>query len=172
MSVRTGIVKGHEFKKNRDGTGDRLLLQVQMTDPLDVQTVELMAQAGVDVNPPEDSRIIILDMGPSYKIAVGADDGIVPTVEPGEKKIYSSAGGAIKAFIKWVKDGILHLNGDADNAVKFSPLETAFNQLQSDFDTHVHQYIPGVLSPIPTAAPTNPSTADIAPAKVDTVKLP
>ena len=72
--------------------------------------------------------------------------------------------------IVWLKaDGTLELNGSADNAVRFSDLKTAFDQLKSDFDLHNHPTAP--VGPVSTPS-TAPSTADIDPAKVDEVKLP
>jgi hypothetical protein len=73
--------------------------------------------------------------------------------------------------VNWLATGILELNGNADFAVRYNALETAFNQLQADFDAHTHLYSPGPGTPTQTAA-TVASTADITPAKVDEVKLP
>ncbi len=189
-----GRVVGREFKKIRDGTKTSLLLQVEISTPDDIQTVELISLDGEDTNPVDDSRVVIFPIGQAYKIAVAVDDGIDPdpTQVPGEKKIYSSDGGAIKAFIQWLKTGamiisgsllqmlgstkieitapVIEINGNADFAVSFNDLEAAFIALKLEFDTHKHS---GVLAgAVSTGVPTIPSVIDITPAKVASVKLP
>lgn len=75
-------------------------------------------------------------------------------------------------FYTWMKvddvlGGIIEIGGTADNAVKYSKLEQAFNQLKDEFTAHVHQTAaPGSNTSPPTVA----STADITPAKNDKIK--
>lgn len=168
---RIGKVTGREVIKNRDGKNDRLMLQVEITDKDDIQTVELRNQYGEDNNPVNGSQVIIIDIGTAFKLAIAAEDGITPSMNPGEKKIYSVSGGAIAAFINFLADGIFEINGNADFAVAFDDLKIAFDQLKSDFDSHTHLYTPGSGTPTQTGTPPA-STADIDPAKVNTVKLP
>lgn len=172
MAIRLGKVTGRQIAANRDGSGDRLLLQVEMSNADDVQTVEMLNAPGEDSNPPDDAQVLIVDLGRAFKVALAADDGITPDMAEGEKKLYSVSAGAVAAFIKFLASGVLELNGNADFAVRFSELETAFNQLKSDHDTHSHLYTPGAGTPTQTAAPAAGSTADISGAKVDTVKFP
>lgn len=169
--MTTGTVTGREFKKNRDSGNIRLLLQVQITDSDDVQTVEYMAASGEDSSPPDGSKVLILGIGSAYKIAIAADDNIEPSMLEGEKKLYSIDAGVIAAFINFLQSGIIEINGNADFLVRYNALETAFNQLKSDFDTHGHLYTPGGGTPTQTGPPPA-SSADITPAKVDTVKVP
>lgn len=161
-----GRVTGREIKTNMDGQTAKLLLQVELTDPEDIQTIELVRQAGEDTNPPDDSRVIVLDVG-SFKVAVASDDGIVPTMGEGEKKIYSTSSGAIQAFINFLASGVIEINGSADFAVRFDALKTEIDQLVSDYNSHTHVETGGT-----TATPLPQSTVDITPAKVTTVKLP
>lgn len=176
--MRTGLVKGTEIKKNRDGQSDVLLLQVQMADSEDIQTVQLLTQAGEDTNPVNGSLVAILPMGEAWKIGVAVNDGITPTMARGEKKVYSSVGGTIKAFINWLVGGILELNGNADFAVRFTALETAFNQLKTELNTfmavyNLHTHPTAPVGPVSgPSAPGIAAAADISGAKVDTVKLP
>lgn len=199
MDLQIGKITGYEIKKNRDGENNVLLLQVEVSDPDDIQTIEFYQAAGQDSNPPTDSLVAFLAAGNAWKIALGANDGIVPEKEPGEYKIYSSASGVIKAFFELLKTGLarlsatiieilspetikiestgiteingssVNINGNSDNAVRFSELEIAFNQLKNDFDQHFHS---GVQSGNSTTPPPIASTADITGAKVDEVKLP
>ena len=110
--VRTGKVTGREVKTNRDRTTARRLLQVQLTDAEDIQTVELIPQHGEDVNPVDGSQCIVLDLGNAFKVAIAINDGVVPTVDIGEKKLYSVASGAIKAFVYIKKDGSIQIQSN------------------------------------------------------------
>ena len=163
--VRYGTVTGREIVKNRDGSHAVRMLQVRITDDKDIQTVQHVTLSGDDSGPVNDSEVIILDLGPAFKVAIAVDDLIEPTMPPGEKKIYSSEAGAIKAFISLLASGIIELNGNADNAVRYTALNA---QLQ----TLVGQ-INAVLGTKADASGTAGSLAlDLTSAKVDEVKLP
>lgn len=107
-----GRVTGFEIGQNQDGDEDVLLLQVEMTESDDVQTVELFNPGGRDYNPTTNSQVIVLPISDALQIAVAVSDGITPESEPGEVEIYSadSYGGSKKAKIKWLVDGTLKLN--------------------------------------------------------------
>ena len=180
----TGTVKGREIKKNRDGDEKVLILQVEISDPDDLQSVELITQAGEDYNPPDDSRVIITQSGRAWKIGIAVDDKIEPSVEVGERKSYSSENGTIKAQIYYKKNGDLQLNDGDDWAVQFSALKNEFNELNdkyndlvSKYNAHIHITTatvaigpPGVISP--TTSQGSPSSAVIDNVKIDNVRLP
>lgn len=175
--IRTGIVTGREFKKNRDSGNVRLLLQVQITDADDIHTVEYMSPPGEDSNPPDGAKVLIADVGRAYKIATAADDNIEPSTGEGEKKLYSISGGAIAAFINFLGSGIIEINGNNDFAVRYNELETGFNQLKTDFNNFVttyntHSHATAPTGPVsPPSATGSSSSADISAAKVEEVKL-
>ena len=164
MTIRIGTVRGREIKPNRNGAGDVILLQVEISGPDDVQTVELMTHAGDEASPVDGAQVILVQIGPAWVVALAADDLIPPGINVGERRVYSQDGGARKATIYWRADGQLELNGTGDHAVRFAALETAFNQLKSDFNSHAGHF-PGEI--IPTT-----STADISGAKIDTIEVP
>ena len=63
------------------------------------------------------------DAGEAFKVAIGVQDGVVPSVDPGEKLLYSlDSGGTIAAFIKFLSSGILEVNGNSDFATNRSKL--------------------------------------------------
>jgi len=167
--IKVGTVTGREIKPNIDGTQDVMILQVEITDPEDIQTVEVIANAGEDNNPPDDSTVVIARVGDAWKIAVAINDGITPddSLTPGEKKIYSSDGGIIKSFITWLKNklvlrgDVIEVNGNADFAVRFNALETALQTMLTSLNAD-----------IVSAGGSGSTTLDISGAKVDTVKLP
>ena len=172
MGVKIGKVTGRELGKNRDGSKKVILLQVEISDPDDVQTVELVDAAGEMSNPPTGSDVVMVSVGSAYKIAVAVGDGIENDLDVGDKQIHATASGAVVSYVKCVNDGQIELNGTGDFGVRFLALEIAFNQLKADHNGHSHAYIPGSGSPTSTAAPAAPSTADISPAKIDTVEVP
>ena len=163
----TGIVTGFEIGKNRNGTKNVVLLQVRLRDRKDIQTVELMTPTGDDSIPPLNSRVAILAVSKSYKIAIAQHDNIDPSMDEGEKKIYSQSGDTIQAFINLLNTGIIEINGNSDFAVAFNDLKTGFDQLRSDHNSHIHTETGGV-----TTVPTVLSTASVDNSKVDEVKLP
>lgn len=151
-------------------TGD-LMLRVELTGPGDVQVIEAALQAGQDYNPPNGSHVLVVKVTSHYRVAIPISDSLVTAMLAGEREIYStdSEGAEKKAFIRWLSDGTVRVNGDADFAVRYSALETAFNQLKYDFDHHTHG---GVLVGPGSTLPPPASTADISGAKVETVLLP
>jgi hypothetical protein len=171
-----GRVTGSEIKKNRDGDKKVVLLQVEITDPDDMQTVELMNNAGVNSNPPNDSNVFIVQAGKAFKVAVAVDDGIEPDAEKGEYEIYSSDGGIKKASAYCKKDGTLVLNLGADFAVRFTSLKTGFDNLVSDFNANVAKYNAHTHGGA-VAAPVGPelmaqSTANVDAAKITDIMVP
>ena len=108
-----GRVTGAEVLPNKDGLTPVLMLQVEITDPDDVQSIELLRSAGVDSNPLNDCKVFIGQVGEAYKLVIANDDGILPTAEPGEYEIYSAVGAppaAVKfARVKVLKDGSVEI---------------------------------------------------------------
>lgn len=174
--LESGTIRNTAVKANRDGDNSVRMLDVEMSSPSDLQSVQLVS-IGEDYHPLPGAKVMVAQVGNAWKMAIVLDDGLRPSAGEGEKFIYSlTTAAALAAVIKLRNDSTMELNGDADFAVAFDRLKAAFNQLQSDFDTHTHQtaiYLHPTAPP--TVGPTAPpiaSTADINPAKVATVKLP
>jgi hypothetical protein len=173
------LVTGSEIRKNRDGARNVLMLQVQCGDSDDVQSVEMMCAMGEDFRPPVGTKVILTEIGAAYKVAVAGDDGIVPTTAEGERKIYSITAGAQAAVTYYRADGVVEHNGGGGTSVEFGRLQTAFNQLQSDFDDFVaqiynlHNHPTAPVGPVSTPSVLGlASTADISAAESDTVEIP
>lgn len=115
-----GRVTGYEIGTNKEGEEDSLLLQVEMTETDDVQTVELYGSGGRDYNPPIDSTVIVIPIADALQIAVAVNDGITPESEPGEAEIYSvdEFGGSKQAKVKCFTDGKLKLNDGGPAAAR------------------------------------------------------
>jgi hypothetical protein len=105
-------------------------------------------------------------VGNSYKIAVAANDGQAPDTNPGEQRLYSlDADGTLQAFIKLLASGVIHINGDADFAVRFDALDQALQLFVNQVNAALGGKLDGGGTPGATAL-------DISGAKVDNVKVP
>lgn len=167
-----------------------------------------ISPSGIDSSPLKEKQGVILPVGGSGKfvhIGTYTDN----QVDEGEIKVYSEDADAnMVASIYLDKDGKITIeseddiaiickknvkvnadeeiiiNDGTDYAVKYNELETAFNQLQDDFDNHTHSIASGTFvvsvsgqatgtlnsAPIDVQT-TTASTADITPAKVDEVRI-
>ena len=160
-----GTVRGYNIGENRDGTGNVLLLQVEMSDPDDIQTVEYMSGAGDDTIPPVGSLVTILSVGRAWKIAIASNDNISPTMSEGERKIYSSDGGVIQAFINFLSTGVLELNGNGNSAVTYSALNAALQGLVTAINAVFATKLDG-------AGAVGVLSLDISASEENTVRLP
>jgi len=180
MKVYTGKVKSSKIETNLDGKKDVRILEIEVTEPDDVQTIQQVLHVGNDNGIVVDSTAIILEISEAFKIAIAFDDGITPEMGEGSKKIYSQENGSIKAFINLFSDGNIDLNGDADNVTAFQDMKDAFDSLKDTvqtmttvFNTHKHTgVLAGGASTGTPASSQTPPTADMTNAKVDTVRVP
>jgi len=94
----------------------------------------------------------------------------ISSFDPDNLEIKSSGG----TTVKLTPGGDIELNGDGDFVTAFNDMKTAFDQLVSDFDAHIHTTTAtvGVGAPGVISVPTIPSTADMTAAKVASVKVP
>ena len=81
-------------------------------------------------------------------------------------------------FIKITSAGFVNINGDADNAVSYTALATAFNGLKLSlnlfillYNVHVHT-LAGVGVTDPTTALATVDALDITPSRITSIKVP
>jgi hypothetical protein len=189
--LANGEVKDLEIEKNRDGEEKVVILQVELFDPDNVESVELYRSSGEDVRPPDSTKVAVINIGEAWKLAVACNDNVEPddSLEKGEKKVYSSAKESgkqvVKAFIEYKKDGKLRMNTQDENdfAVRFNEMQSAFDELKDDlnaqisniFNNHTHD-VPQAPSGTTTSTPPTPtgtdSAADMSNAKVEDIIFP
>jgi len=135
----------------------------------------LYGSPGDDSPPLPEDRVLIIKIDGSGKYAIAGTLVLSQGAEPGERKLYSRDNeGNLKSLIYLKNDGTMELNGNTDFAVRFTILESGFNQLKDDFNAtllHVH---PVTTAPGSTGPPTpliTPSTANIAGAKIEEIKV-
>jgi phage gp45-like len=108
-----GRITGGNVELNRDSDTPGRVLNVELTDPNDVQSCELFTQAGDDTNPPDGSMCVVVTVSDALKIVIAVVDGLEPDVEKGEREFYSQKDGQKKARLKLTLDGkVIHNDGD------------------------------------------------------------
>jgi hypothetical protein len=166
--IQLGKVTGQEIKQNRGTDINVRMLQVQLSNESDIQSVEYIPLSGDDNPPKKDDKVVVIGIGSAFKIAIGVRDAVVTAMAAGERKLYSRDGnGDIAAFINLLTDGNINLNGDAYSAVRFEELKTSFDAFVLWAQTHTHPTPPGESNP-----PTQPLNVDVDDAKVPTVTVP
>lgn len=116
--MRIGTVISSSVEQNRDGVNSVRMLQVQIADPDDIQSVEWAHAAGDEYNPAPGDAVVIVELGAAWKMAIAADSAIAPSLNPGEREIYSHAAGAKMARLTCLLDGTVEavsVNGVAGN---------------------------------------------------------
>ena len=170
--IEIGTVTGYIIAKNRDGDSDVLLLQCEMSEDTDIQTVEYIQQPGEDGNPAMGSSVIIFDIGKSYRFAIACDDNIVPEMLPGERKLYSVSGGEVSAFANFLSTGIIELNGNTESAVKFKSLDMSLQTMVVSINAELAKIATVLNSLVPGSYTPTPITLDMSAAEVPEVVLP
>lgn len=167
-----GIITGRAIGLNRDGDKPRVLLQVEL-ELDDVRTIELIPKSGVDENPGNGCRVVVVDVDgdDNYSVGIAVTDDLTPSVLPGEKEIYSTNSPVTTklARIKFDTLGNVVNNQGAKSAVTHAELNTALQTMINLIMAHVHT---SAVVGNPSSVPTAPITVDISAAESATVKLP
>lgn len=144
----------------------------------DVRNSDEFSPFGIDGNPLKDMVAICVQTGQDGKTFVIGYRNKNQIAEPGELRLFSLDDSGTEKTYQWFKkDGTIEILGNADNMVRYSELETAFNELKLDFNrlvatfnahTHTGGTIMGNTGPVSVSGLT--SSADISPAKIDEIK--
>lgn len=158
-------------------------IKVQRLGKSDIQTPFQGNPAGIDSQPLPGLKAIHAQTGEKGEPVIIGYINEELLAQDGEIRVFSiDSDGALKAYVHAKNDGILEVNGNADFMVRYSALETAYNQLKDDFDSFVSTYnththpVPGITAGAASAtasvttATGSPSTGDITPSKIDNVK--
>ena len=170
----TAKITGSSISTNQDGSEKVLLLQVEISDPDDIQTIEMFRGSGVDFKPTKDSLVFVVEAGQANKIAVAVNDGVEPASDlgEGERETYAVSGTSRKATHRQKVDGSHVFNGGVDFAVRYTALETAFNELKAKWDAFANSYVPGGPTAVGTPPTALASSADISQAKIEEILVP
>lgn len=148
----------------------KMLIKVFVLGNKDVQTPVQVSPYGVDGNPIKD---MIALYAPTNEYGQNAIVGYIHKnykAEPGELRLFcTDTNGAEKFFVWLKKDGSIEIGGNADNAVRYSPLNTAMTQLQTDINTQLALISAGISAAGGSYTPGNISI-DISGSKIDDIK--
>jgi hypothetical protein len=165
----------------------------------DVQDIAQALPFGIDSAPIKDMIAVYSDTATNGEAVVIGYITKSLVAETGEIRLYSAnTEGEIQTYIRLTNQGKIQLAGAVDNAVRYTPLETAFNQLKTDFNNLVttfnlyvaesnanwviytaHTHLstapgtptgPAVAPSAPSAQTGTPSTADVSGAKIDEIQ--
>lgn len=149
----------------------------------DVREATEAAPFGVDGGPLKDMIAVYADTVDKGEPVIVGYLNAPQLAQAGELRLYSTDADGQQQFYAWLKgNGTLELGGDADNMVRYSKLEEAFNTLKDDFNAFIDRYnlhihiapSGGGPTAAPDTAPPKPAlvhtTADISPAKIDEIK--
>lgn len=165
-----------------DSTKRRLIKYLRFGSS-DVQESLEVSSYGIDSNPIPEMVALYSTTSEIGKPVIIGYINKNKVADVGEFRVFSTDDkGGVKTFVHLKNDGVMCLGGDSDNAVKYSELEKAFNQLKSDHDKLAQKwtkfclgYVPGSPSvpgaPVTLATETvQKSTASITPAKNENIK--
>jgi hypothetical protein len=150
----------------------------------DVQECQQAAPFGIDSNPVKDMIAVYSPTAEDGKNVIIGYLNPNQLAEVGETRLFSTdSDGNLQFYVHLKNDGTSEIGGDTDNMVRYSELESAFNQLRDDlndlisaYNSHIHtttatigaSTTPGVIAP--TTSTGTPSTADVSGAKIDEIK--
>lgn len=160
----------------------RLLSKFQRMGKNDIQEVVTVGPFGTDSRAVKDMVAIHAQTGVSGEsVVIGfINKNCIAAI--GENRIFSTdSDGVLSTYIHLKNDQTMEIGGNTDFMVRYSELESAFNELKSDhndlvtaFNSHMHATAatgpPSIPTPIPTSIPATPSTADITGAKIEEIK--
>lgn len=153
------------------GTQSRRIIKILGYGKKDIQTPYESMPFGFDSNPTEGMVALQANTGELGATAIIGYINVNQLAKVGELRLYSTdENKAEKAYI-WLKnDENIEIGGDTDFMVRYSALETAFNELQQKFNTFASSYVPGSPTSVGLPPSVQPSTADISGAKIDNIK--
>jgi hypothetical protein len=147
----------------------RRILKVLTFGKSSVNNVYECAAHGVDTNPPKGKKAIVVESVTNGEKFILGYVNESQKSEVGGYRVYATDDqGNEQNNIYLRPDGTIEIGGDTDFMVRYTALETAFNELQQKFNSHVH---PGVQAgPGATSPTTTPSTGDITQSKIEEIK--
>ena len=145
----------------------RLIQKVRRLGKSDIQTAPLVAPYGIDSNAIIDMIAIYAESSVKGQQVILGYINKNANAEVGGLRLFSTDSEGAEQFYIYLRAGNnLELGGANRHLARFEELETAFNQLKSDFNTHTHTET-GLI----TMPPLIPSTADISTAKINNIKV-
>jgi len=151
----------------------------------DVRNAPEAAPYGIDSNPVAGMQALYIKTSNDSQPVICGYINTQQLAATGENRIYATDAGGNEVGKVWLHtDGTVELAGvsdsvNANHAAQFEGLQTAFNQLTTDygnfvtaFNAHVHGGSGTPPTPVPGVIPVTDTTADISPAKATKILIP
>lgn len=136
----------------------------------DVQTAEESVPFGIDSAVPKDFIAIYAPTSAKGTVIIGYLNKN-QLAETGEMRIYStnSAGNEVKMYIHLKTDGTAVFGGEADNLVRFTPVDDAIKDIKAFLQQELPLIAAGIATGGGSYTPGTP-TFDVADAKIEEFK--
>lgn len=138
INVSIGTVVGREIIENRDSENESRMLSVELSEANDVQSIEHINQNGEQTNPLDDTTVLVLELNPSWKLAIAINDlvDIDENLDPGEKKIYAvDSSNNIVSSIYLRNTGIVEIGGGDQFVALANKVKTALDFINNVFSS-------------------------------------
>jgi len=136
----------------------------------DVSTPEQALPFGIDSKPIKNKRAVVLNTARKGKnVTVGY---LIQSelTESGETRIYSTDNDGIEKFyVQLFKDGTCEIGGDADNMVRYAPLNNNIQDFKNQIQAQLVLIQTGIVGAGGAYTPGT-LTVDISTSKIDEVK--
>jgi len=151
----------------------RRILKILGLGKEDIQTSYESMPFGIDSVPIKDLIAIQMETSERGKTVIVGYINKNQIADIGEARFYSlDATGAEQATVYLKKDGVLELNGNVDNAVKFIPLDAGLQYQTTAINAELVKIAAGLNAIVPGSYAHTPVTVNITSSKVETVKVP
>ena len=163
MSILSTVLDSDIIRRLRE-------IKVRCFGSDDVRTANLLSPFGDDSNPIPNLRAVYMDTSnDSNPVIIGyINDQLA--AEPGEKRLFSLDSEGKIAYFVWLKnDGTCELNGDADNAVRFSPVKSGLEDMVTGINAELEKIRVGIVAAGGSYTPAD-IEIDIDDAKIDELK--
>jgi len=159
------ITKTKIAKYPGDISGDSIIATLKGSGS-NPETAQVYGQHGFIGNPPSGTKAIRIRIGNIDIVLSSNSYKAGYPLNQGESKVYSTdSDGNQQGFINLKNDGTIEINGDTDNAVSYSDLNTALQGLASAINSSLATKQDG-------SGTAGTLTLDLSAAKVNEVKLP
>ncbi len=150
---------------------DRQIIKILGMGTDDVQEINQTAPFGIDSVPIKDMRGVLAGTASNGDALVIGYINKNAIAEAGETRLFSTDDdGQLQIALHLKKDGTMEIGGDSDFMVRFSALETAYNELQGKWNAFALAYVPGSPATVGLPPTLPQSTGDISAAKIDEIK--
>jgi hypothetical protein len=136
----------------------------------DVRTADAVAPYGIDSNPIKDASAVYAPTADMEQAVIIGYLNPSAKAEKGELRLYSTNEAGDEKTYVWLKaDGTLLIGGNADNAVRYTPLNAGLQDLKTAINTELGKIQTAITSLGGSYAKLNVSV-NISGAKINEVK--